>query len=50
MIGIEPDVLEIVVFASGANAFLGVCDAGGQIRALRLAQEKSARTDSFRRW
>ena len=39
VIGVEADVFEVVVFAAGADAFLGVGGAGRVVGALDLAEE-----------
>ena len=39
VIGIEPDVFEIVVLASGTDALLSVCDAPRHIGTLHLAKK-----------
>jgi hypothetical protein len=39
MIGIHPHILEVVVLASGSDAFLRVCSSSGRIGATLFAQE-----------
>jgi len=39
VIGVETDVFEVVVFATGANAFLGVGGATGLVGTFGLAKE-----------
>ena len=39
MIGVEADVVEVVVLAAGADAFLGIGGAAGCVGAFRLAEE-----------
>ena len=39
MIGVVADVLEVVVLAAGANAFLGIGGAGGRIGGGLFAEE-----------
>jgi len=39
VVGVETDVLEVVVLAAGANALLGVGGPPGRVGALHLAQE-----------
>ena len=46
VIGVEPDVFEVVMLAAGANAFLRVDDARRIPWRLSAAREKSARTGS----
>ena len=50
VIGVEADVFEVVVFAAGADAFLGVGGAPGFVGALGPGRERWARTGSCRRW
>ena len=39
MVGVEADVFEVVVFAAGADAFLGVGGAAGLVGTFGLAEE-----------
>ena len=59
VIGVQADVVEVVVFAAGADAFLGVGRAGGAAgdgtrpicpRRARAGRGRWARTGSCRRW
>ena len=39
VVGVEPDVFEVVMLTAGTDALLGVCRAAGGVGALRLTEE-----------
>ena len=39
VIGIEPDIIQIIMFSSGSNAFLSIGSPAWHVRRLDLTQE-----------